>query len=71
MCGIAGYLGGNAFDESILRRMTDSLALRGPDGAGYWADSQFSINLGHRRLAILDLSEAGHQPMVSSTGRYL
>lgn len=59
------------FDESILRGMTDSLELRGPDGAGYWADPQFLINLGHRRLAILDLSEAGHQPMVSSTGRYV
>jgi len=51
--------------------MTDSLVLRGPDDGGYWSDPQLSISLGHRRLAIVDLSEAGLQPMVSSGGRYV
>lgn len=71
MCGITGYLGGNVLDKSILERMTDSLRFRGPDDGGYWNDSRFPISLGHRRLAILDLSEAGHQPMVSSSERYV
>ena len=71
MCGIVGYLGGNALDDSILHGMTDSLELRGPDDGGYWSDPHFSIGLGHRRLAILDLSEAGHQPMFSGSGRYM
>lgn len=65
MCGIAGIvrLDGSSVDSGQLDRMTDSLAHRGPDGRGVFLDR--NVGLGHRRLAILDLSEAGHQPMLS------
>lgn len=73
MCGLLGFLGGVVADgnEVLLRRMADTLIHRGPDDAGYWCDSEHRIGLGHRRLAIVDLSPAGHQPMVSSSGRYV
>jgi asparagine synthase (glutamine-hydrolysing) len=71
MCGIAGILEPAATDDlgGITRRMTDQLLHRGPDGGDVWADNDAGIALGHRRLAIIDLSEAGHQPMISSCGR--
>jgi len=74
MCGLIGFLGGVARiggDESLLRRMSDTLFNRGPDDGGVWCDSEQRIGLGHRRLAILDLSLAGHQPMESASGRYV
>jgi len=63
MCGIAGIfnLNGEPVSQVILRKMTDAIAHRGPDGEGFYIDS--FIGLGHRRLAIIDLSPAGHQPM--------
>lgn len=74
MCGIAGLLGGDAWrDDDIDRlvtRMTDRLQHRGPDSSGRWVDPEARIALGHRRLAIVDLSPAGHQPMASPSGRY-
>lgn len=74
MCGIAGFwspgLEPSAADAD-LRRMTDSLVHRGPDDAGLWIDAEAGIALGHRRLSILDLSPAGHQPMRSKDGRYV
>lgn len=71
MCGVAGLvnLNGEAVSPAILRRMTDAIAHRGPDGEGQWIDR--NIGLGHRRLAIIDLSPAGHQPMVSADNRYV
>jgi len=74
MCGLAGFLGGGpgvVGDEALLRRMSDTLIHRGPDDGGVWCDSEQRIGLGHRRLAIVDLSPAGHQPMVSASGRYV
>ena len=66
MCGIAGVLNrdGAPVADCVLRRMTDAVAHRGPDGDGYYVDG--AVGLGHRRLAIIDLSAAGHQPMVSA-----
>lgn len=75
MCGIVGFLspGGlnGAESEAMVRSMAASLAHRGPDDAGTWVDSEAGIALGHRRLAILDLSPRGHQPMVSPGGRFV
>jgi asparagine synthase (glutamine-hydrolysing) len=73
MCGIAGFLGfGGSADElkSIAQRMSDAIRHRGPDDEGVWIDSVAGIGLSHRRLSIIDLSPAGHQPMESSSGRY-
>ncbi len=71
MCGIAGVinLNGDGVSPVLLRAMTDSLAHRGPDGEGYWIHE--NVGIGHRRLAIIDLSPLGHQPMVSSDSRYV
>ena len=73
MCGIAGFVapGLSAAAERDLSAMTDAIAYRGPDGAGRWIDEQGGVALGHRRLAIIDLSSAGHQPMASASGRYV
>lgn len=70
MCGIAGifHLDSQPASPVLLRRMTDIIAHRGPDGEGQYVDG--SLGLGHRRLAILDLSPAGHQPMRSTDGRF-
>jgi len=73
MCGLTGFLGLGGGDGAapIARRMADTLVHRGPDDAGVWTDAPAGIALAHRRLAILDLSAAGHQPMVSASGRYV
>jgi len=72
MCGIAGILAQEPTD--LLARgillMTDAMRLRGPDGAGSWVSNDKRLALGHRRLAILDLSDNGQQPMLSASGRY-
>lgn len=70
MCGIVGWVG-EGIDPQCALRMRDRLRHRGPDDAGHWYDADAAAWLGHRRLAILDLSPAGHQPMVSSSGRYV
>lgn len=74
MCGLVGYLNGHGrgnLAAAQLRKMTDGIALRGPDSEGQWLDADSGIALGHRRLAIVDLSPAGHQPMPSARGRYV
>jgi len=71
MCGICGiFTPGQAVDSGILARMNDALAHRGPDDHGLWRDDEAGIGLAQRRLAILDLSPLGHQPMLSACGRY-
>jgi asparagine synthase (glutamine-hydrolysing) len=76
MCGLVGYFGGNAniseqSGEVLLESMADQITRRGPDDAGYWYSPEQKIGLGHRRLSIVDLSPAGHQPMSSASGRYI
>src|SRR5438445_67023 len=70
MCGIAGTFSYGAEPPAgMLRevgRMCDAMASRGPDGRGEWTSADGAVALGHRRLAVLDLSERGAQPMVSS-----
>ena len=72
MCGIVGIwnIDGGSLDQRELDRFTDSLAHRGPDGRGTFIDSRGYLGLGHRRLAILDLTESGHQPMTYGGRRY-
>ncbi len=71
MCGIAGviHLNNNPVSPVVLQRMTDAIAHRGPDGEGHWIEG--NVGLGHRRLAIIDLSPAGHQPIASVSQRYV
>ncbi len=76
MCGMAGVFNPAgcplpAPPEEIIRRMTAALAHRGPDEEGYFVDGPRGLALGHRRLAVLDLSAAGRQPMVSARGRFV
>ena len=73
MCGIAGLFGqknNNSFEKSV-ETMILSLSHRGPDDSGVWKDNKSQIVFGHRRLSILDLTKAGHQPMTSFCGRYV
>jgi len=71
MCGIAVVIGlnGRPIERAAVERMAKSLLHRGPDDGGLYVDS--SVGLGFRRLSILDLSDAGHQPMVSEDGQYV
>lgn len=71
MCGLIGIfnLDGKPVSVPVLKKMTDVITHRGPDSEGYWSDS--FIGFGHRRLSILDLSPAGHQPMMSDDGRFV
>ncbi|HEX5257883.1 MAG TPA: asparagine synthase (glutamine-hydrolyzing) [Sphingomicrobium sp.] len=71
MCGIAGLinLDGAPVSPAVLQRMTNAIAHRGPDGEGQWIEG--GVGIGHRRLAIIDLSPAGQQPMVSADHRYV
>src|SRR5215469_2077469 len=73
MCGIAGiyayHYAANPIDRGELRRIRDHMVARGPDGAGTWCSDDGRVGLGSRRLAIIDLSDGGSQPMVSADGK--
>ncbi len=76
MCGITGFFSHSKnMDQaqllSTVKRMTETLISRGPDSFGTWTDPKIGLALGHRRLAIIDLSQEGHQPMHSACGRYV
>ncbi len=76
MCGFVGIFGGGTEtsgwdNEVVIQRMSDAIIHRGPDDKGCWWDESQHIGLGHRRLSIVDLSPAGHQPMHSSSRRYV
>ncbi|NJD06506.1 MAG: asparagine synthetase B, partial [Methylococcaceae bacterium] len=75
MCGLTGFWQAGGFDAEAARpiaeRMAVRLAHRGPDAAGVWLDPLDGIALAHRRLAVVDLSSAGHQPMHSASQRYV
>ena len=76
MCGLAGFIHPKAVQtDAQLRQqvalMNEAISARGPDSAGAWSDATQGVALGHRRLAIMDLSPAGEQPMLSHCGRYV
>ncbi|MDV9033934.1 asparagine synthase (glutamine-hydrolyzing) [Pseudomonas sp. RAC1] len=76
MCGLAGHfnLTGQSSEAALLlesKRMADTIVHRGPDDEGLWVDPVVGLGLAHRRLAIVDLSPAGHQPMPSESGRFV
>lgn len=76
MCGLTGFLTlESACDQQhntqVLRKMADAIQHRGPDSEGFWSDHPSGIHLGHRRLAVIDVSPAGAQPMTSVSGRFV
>ena len=69
MCGIAGIVSQSpVVDAGRLKAMRDTMTHRGPDAAGLWCSDDRRVGLAHRRLAIIDLSPAGEQPMVDPSG---
>lgn len=75
MCGFTGFLGGTLQDiatrAATLEAMANRILHRGPDDGDTWCDGDSVVGFGHRRLAIVDLSQAGHQPMAAASGRYV
>jgi asparagine synthase (glutamine-hydrolysing) len=74
MCGFSGFLNFNSSwgdPLTLLQQMGDQLAHRGPDDSGVWFDNDCGVGLSHRRLSIIDLSAQGHQPMLSTSGRFV
>ncbi len=70
MCGIVGYWDKRGANTAVVEQMALRIQHRGPDGAGVWLSQSGDLAMAHRRLAIIDLSSAGHQPMVSPCGRF-
>ena len=72
MCGIAGVFGSLRKEELDMcaHKMSVALTHRGPDDFGIWSDEKSGIAFGHRRLSVVDLSLAGHQPMISPCGNF-
>ena len=77
MCGFCGFISNSILSDSasnpenIIKKMNDMIINRGPDDEGFWIDDGSGLAFGHRRLSIIDLSRAGHQPMVSHNDRYV
>jgi asparagine synthase (glutamine-hydrolysing) len=75
MCGFTGFIGGKNKDRKFLeftvQKMANTIRHRGPDDSGIWVDSKLGVCLAHRRLSVIDLSSAGHQPMLSKNGRFV
>ena len=73
MCGLTGWLAREKTNdgENVALRMAEAIRHRGPDDSGLWQDRDQGLMLAHRRLSILDLSAAGHQPMHAHDGRYV
>ena len=76
MCGFTGFLDrrgryGASEAAALATAMAESIRARGPDDGGVWVDPLAGYAVGFRRLSIIDLTESGHQPMVSSNGRYV
>jgi asparagine synthase (glutamine-hydrolysing) len=70
MCGLVGYWDKHGADNNIVRQMALRIKHRGPDGAGVWLNQTGDLAMSHRRLAVMDLSPAGHQPMASPCERF-
>jgi len=71
MCGITGFWGGQSQSKEIAAKMAAQIVSRGPDDCGVWRDANTNCVLAHRRLSVIDLSAAGHQPMLSPCRRYV
>ena len=74
MCGFTGFIkvSSESFNKSeVIHSMTSTLSHRGPDDDGVWLDEDSIIAMGHRRLSIIELSKAGHQPMHSHNNRFV
>ena len=77
MCGIVGFIKGRSFvdggfnTQTIVEKMSSQIVNRGPDSAGLWINNDAQVAFGHLRLSILDLTDNGHQPMISKSGRYV
>ena len=72
MCGINGFYSLSSFSSNdVIIKMNSAISHRGPDTNGFWSDKKSGIVLGHQRLSIIDLSDAGNQPMKSNSTRYI
>lgn len=71
MCGFVGLWGHDSIEQNLIRRMADKIQHRGPDDYGVWFDKAANFRFAHRRLSIVDLTDGGHQPMVSPCGQYV
>ena len=75
MCGLIGFTRNikvyPSDENEVAKKMCAAITHRGPDSEGIWWDESAPLVLGHRRLSVLDLSSAGHQPMLSACGRYV
>lgn len=72
MCGICGFYSKNSLTfNNVIQKMNSAISHRGPDSTGVWQDNTSGIIFGHQRLSIIDLSDAGNQPMMSNSGRFI